>query len=72
MTLEEAKKLVGQRVVILNAIGSDCIAGELQFVGINENLNWGLQVTVERMPIQVKSLDQIVKCEGRLSEIGLR
>lgn len=53
MTLEEAQSLVGQWV----CVGDIC--GKLEFVGPNKFLEWDLQVTVGRMPIQIKSLNEI-------------
>ena len=64
MTLEEAQLLIGKRVTIKDENGKDFIGGVLQWVGINDYL-WGLQVTVDRMPMAIKSLDQIVEQEDR-------
>lgn len=53
MTLDQAKELIGKRVCVNN------ICGVLQFVGPNEFLGWELQVTVNRMPIKINSLEEI-------------
>ena len=65
MTLEEAQLLIGKRVTIKDENGKDFIGGVLQWVGINDTINWGLQVTVDRCPMAIKSLDQIVVQEDR-------
>ena len=51
--------------MIKNAFGNSDICGVLQFVGENKMLNWKLQVTVDRMPIQINSLEQISEQEDR-------
>jgi hypothetical protein len=52
-TLEQAQSLIGTRV----CVGEVC--GILTFVGPNKVLEWDLQVTVARVPIQIKSLNEI-------------
>jgi hypothetical protein len=59
MNLEQAKKLIGTPVIVKDEHGKDFIGGILQFVGQSAVPNWGLAVTVDRMPMQIKSLDQI-------------
>lgn len=53
MTLNQAKDLIGQRVQVGEVVGI------LTYVGPNEALEWNLQVTVDRMPIQIDNLDEI-------------
>jgi len=54
MTLEQGQTLIGKRVLIGE------IGGILEFLGHNEHFpNWGLQATINRMPIQNVSLDKI-------------
>jgi hypothetical protein len=52
-TLEKAKELLGQRV----CVGEIC--GILTYIGPNKVLGWELQATVAKMPIQIKSLNEI-------------
>ena len=59
MTLEQAQQLIGKRVIVENAVNGKSIGGILEFVGPNTMLNWPLQVTVDRMPIQIENLNQI-------------
>jgi len=54
MTLEQGQTLLGKRVLIGE------VGGILEFLGHNENMpSWGLQATVNRLPIQHVSLDKI-------------
>lgn len=64
MSLEEAKSLINKLVVIKKAINNSDVVGILNFVGKNEFLNWELQVTVDRLPIQLNSLEQIEEYKG--------
>lgn len=58
MTLEQGQTLIGKRVYIKTDGG--CYAGILEFLGYNTLVpTWGLQATVNRLPIQHVSLDDI-------------
>ena len=68
MTLQDAHTLIGKRVLIKNAFPNSHpsdVGGELQYVGSNDALKWKLQVTVNRMPVQINSLDQIVEWKSK-------
>ena len=59
MTLEQGQTLIGKRVLIKTNKGVE-VGGELEFLGHNEHIpSWGLQATVNRLPIQHVSLDNI-------------
>lgn len=64
MNLEEAQSLVGKLLNCKNAIGTSDITGILTFVGKNEMLDWELQATIGRMPIILRSLDQLSEYTG--------
>lgn len=59
------KNLIGSRVKISPPFVNDKvgikepIVGILEFIGPNKFLGWELQVTVNRMPLQIKSVSQI-------------
>ena len=58
MTLEQGQQLLGKRVLVKTKTGE--VGGILQFLGYNPNFpSWGLQATVDRMPIQHVSLSSI-------------
>lgn len=60
MTIEEANiKFLNKIVLVSDAIDKKPVGGLCEYIGINEYLKWGLQITVDRTPIQIKSLDQI-------------
>lgn len=59
MTLEQGQTLIGKRVLIKTNKGVE-VGGILDFLNYNENIpSWGLQATVDRLPIQHVSLDNI-------------
>jgi hypothetical protein len=59
MTIQEAQELfTGKRVeVFIEKYKS--VAGECSFIGVNEFLNWPLQITIDRMPIVLNNLNQV-------------
>lgn len=60
MTIEEANiKFLNKPILISNAIDGKPIGGTCEYIGPNQYLKWDLEVVVDRMPIQINSLDQI-------------
>lgn len=60
MTIEEANiKFLNKNVLVSDAINGKSVGGKCTFVGINEFLGNRLQITVDRLPVKIKSLDQI-------------
>jgi hypothetical protein len=59
MTLEQGQTLIGKRVSVKTKEGT-ILGGTLEFLGHNEHIpSWNLQATVDRMPIQNVSLNDI-------------
>lgn len=60
MTVQEAQeKFTGKRVRVKKGPKNPEVCGNCYYVGPNEVLNWPLQITVDRMPLTIDSLDQI-------------
>lgn len=58
MTLEDAQKLIGQKVFLTK--NDLTIGGTLQFVGPNEHFpSWGIQATIDRMPVTNIDLNKL-------------
>jgi len=68
MTLSQAQQLIGKRVIIKNVFHgkhTSEVGGILNFVGPNKLMGNKLQVTVDRLPLFIKSLDQIEELPDR-------
>jgi hypothetical protein len=58
--LKDKLKLIGKRVRVTNiTMEGEDVVGTLQFVGYNPMMGGRMQATVDRMPIVLKSWDQI-------------
>lgn len=58
MTNEEAQlKYLGKKVSV--KIGKTEYVGICKFIGKPELLSWPLQITIDRMPLQIDSLNQV-------------
>lgn len=60
MTIQDAQNLYINKIVkVKNAVDGSDIVGMCTFIGHNEMINWPLQITVDRMPIKLDSLEQV-------------
>lgn len=60
MTIAEAQeKYIGKRVIVAEGPNNPSAGGICTYIGPNEMLNWPLQITVDRMPLVIDSLDQV-------------
>lgn len=60
MTIAEAQEtFLNKRVRVKKGPKNPEVCGICQFVGPNKVLNWPLQITIDRMPLTIDSLNQI-------------